>query len=180
MNLHPGLVCADIFNLRHIDKYTVVSMTQHDYILKQVIQLETKITCTVATQLEKHGSLWWIFSEINPVCEGQPLSHPAEDIGTMGFLFTVRRDWPGERFTGQIAVTVKAPRRINTPRSTERSETSSSEVTRSSHKSCFVCVCCHREKETWSAGEFFKIFLLDNVLCKPVAGSAFIRTSDLV
>lgn len=26
------------------------------------------------------------------------LSHPAEDIGTMGFLFMVHRDWSAEGF----------------------------------------------------------------------------------
>lgn len=43
------------------------------------------------------------------------MSHPAEDIGTMGFLFMVRHDWPGERFTAQIGVTVRGTGRINTP-----------------------------------------------------------------
>lgn len=39
-----------------------------------------------------------IFSVINPVLEGWPLSHPAKDIGTMGFLFPVCHDWSGGRF----------------------------------------------------------------------------------
>ena len=43
------------------------------------------------------------------------MSHPAEDIGTMGFLFRVTPDWSGEGFTMQIAVTVRGTRGINTP-----------------------------------------------------------------
>lgn len=91
-----------------------------------------------------------IFSSVNPVWEGRPLSHPAEDIGTMGFLFTVQHDWSGERFSAQIAV--RGTGQINTP-----NPQGDRRLPVQEWPEVFLIVClvwCHDKRETWSAGEF--------------------------
>lgn len=55
------------------------------------------------------------------------MSHPAKDIGTMGFLFPVHCDWSGERFSPKIAVTGTRP--INTLNPARGPETSTGGVT---------------------------------------------------
>lgn len=67
-------------------------------------------TCKQSHVLLQHicqMELWFclIFTAINPVSVEWPMSQPAKDIGTMGFLFAVEHDWSGEWFKSLCAVT---------------------------------------------------------------------------
>lgn len=71
-----------------------------------------------------------IFSSINPVSAGWPLTHTAKDTGTMGYLFKVQHDWSGEFFSTDCS---EGDWVDKYPKSTGKPEPSSLGVTRGFH-----------------------------------------------
>lgn len=84
-------------------------MTQLNCILRHKPEQLTQLKKTQSHVLLPHMCQ---FSVINIPSNksgfrGVAVSHLAEDIGTMGFLFTVQHDWLEERSTRQIFANVR-------------------------------------------------------------------------